>query len=177
MRKNSKKVLVIVLALILLLMAVAYAATTRQLTINGTGKISADVSKIEFTNAVKTNGGNNAADNVTFDTETVTFDVTLNEPSDYREYTISITNNSNSTGKIDSLVFSDASNVSTLEAINAADPVAIKYSVSGLTVGDTIAAGETKTAKVVVTWDSSANIPDAGASKVMKLQVNYGVNE
>lgn len=177
MKRNSKKVLVIVLALILLLMAVAYAATTRQLTINGTGRISADVSQIEFTNAVQTAGGNNAADNVTFNAETVTFDVTLNEPDDYREYTVYITNNSNSTGKIDSLVFSDASNVSTLDAINAAEPVAIKYSVSGLAVGDTITAGETKTATVKVTWDSSAAMPDAGANKLMKLQINYGVNE
>lgn len=106
-QKNRK--LIIILALLLLLaISIGYAALSTTLTINGTANIAATTWNIHFENIIITDGSVSGQavttapeveDDSTTTTE-LTYNVTLNQPGDFYEFTADIVNGGTINAKI-----------------------------------------------------------------------------
>lgn len=180
MKNKSKKLVVVLVILILLAMAVAYAAVSQTLTITGTARVTADVSQVVFTANELTSsseGVTNAEGSPSFTETTATFDVTLPEPGAEATYTVTIENKGNSEAVLNSTKYflgtDTTGEATTLDAINAAEPVGLEFEVSE--IPSTIAAGATETITVKAYWNEDVPNIAADASKTMTLELVYGV--
>lgn len=161
------KTKIIVAAFIVLgLASIAYAAFAQLLTINGTGTSSGDWD-VKITSITQT-GNTGATENAapTFTDTSASFDVNLAYPGATATYDVVVTNN----GTIPAVITS----VDGISTANAAAPVYITYTLTGVTNGTTLAAnGGTNTATVTVTWDPDSAPVSVGESKTATITLNY----
>ena len=168
MKKNKEKknVLIGVLLVAVVLMSVGYAALASQLDINGTAAISSkwDVKFTSITEGVAVGSASNKTAAAVTST-TATFDVILVAPGDSMTYDLVISNDGTIDATLDSIVGLPVSN----------EGDAIVYTVTGVTEGETLAAGATKTVTIKVEYDS--NITDQPTteqlSKTLSITLNY----
>lgn len=102
MRKNRRNNKTKYLLILLLLIAVGYAAIATTLKINGTSTIKSAKWDVYWENPQVLSGSvTNTAPTLSESDTKATFDVTLNEPGDYYEFTIDAVNNGSLDAKID----------------------------------------------------------------------------
>lgn len=177
--KDSKNLVIGLLCAVVCIMAVAYAAFSTTLNINGTATISSNWNvKITAINceATAVEGGQAAAVTKDFSATTATFGMTFNQPGDEGWCDVTITNAGSLPAKVDkiSVVASNAAGATTLKAD------AIQYQVSGIAEGTTLAAGATNTYKVEATYvdikdaqDNSVALDNNTKSKTLTVTVDY----
>ncbi len=129
---------------VLLLMVVGYAAFNSVLNISGTSSISSNWN-ILITNVTSKNiiGGASNAEDPKWDKLTATFKTNLTAPGDSIEYDITVSNKGNLNATLDKITLSDPNND------------AIIFTTSGLTEGDTLAAGQNQVLTVKVEYDKN----------------------
>lgn len=165
-RKN-KKFLIILVLLVLLGVAVGYAALSQTLTINGTAKIDTEWNVV-FTSitVADASGATQAESTPSKDSDTsVTFNVTLEKPGSYAEYTIVVENK----GKIDAKL----SAITDLATINSTEPTDIVYTITGPEVGSELAASGTATYTVRVEWASDSDEIPTVKTKTATITLDY----
>lgn len=177
--KDSKNLVIGLLCAVVCIMAVAYAAFSTTLTINGTATISSNwnvkITAIEC-EATAVKGGQAAAVTKSFSNTTAQFNMTFNQPGDTGVCTVTITNAGSLNAKVDkiSVVATDSVGATTEEADN------IRYSVSGIEQGTTLAASKTNTyvvnAQYVDIKDEAGNsvaLTDKTKSKTLTVTIDY----
>lgn len=172
--KKDKKVLVIIVLLILLGVAVGYAALSQTLTINGTARISSEWNVLFKSITLGDSSGATQAEaspSKTSDTE-VTFDVTLEKPGSYAEYTIVVENAGSIKAKLEK-ISTKTTLEEAVEAINAQEPADIVYTVTGDDVGSELGSKATTTYKVRVEWLSTSEEIPATKSKTATITLDY----
>ena len=165
-RHGKKNVLIGFLIAAILMMSVGYAALASQLNINGTSGITGNF-KVQFTDITEGtavgSATNKTAASVT-DT-TATFDVEFVSPGDSMSFDITVKNTGNLVAKLDS--------ITGLPSESENDP--IKYTISGIQVGDTLAVNQEVTVTVKAEYDSSVTSQptDEQLSKSLSVTLNY----
>ena len=161
---NSKKRNIIIgsLCAIVLLMAVGYAAFQTVLNIEGTSNITSSWD-IKITNVTSKNIKGTASNNgnPTFENLSATFKTNLQAPGDSIEYDITVTNNGSLNARLDKYVLTDANNE------------AIKFTQTGLTNGEVLTAGGTKTFTVKVEYLSSVSEQPTNTISNLTVTLNY----
>ncbi len=125
---NTRKKYVLstmLLVLILIILTIGYAYLSASLNINGTSKINDATWNIYWDN-VKVKSGSVTADTPTIDTSktTVTYNVTLNNPGDYYEFTVDAKND----GSIDAMIDTISSKLNGTEITTL--PTYLNYSIT-----------------------------------------------
>lgn len=166
MEKKKNFVIGALLAAIVL-MSVSYAVLAQTLTINGTANITAswDVGITGIAPGTLTGATNKSA---TFDSASATFAVDLEYPGATATYNITIENGGNLNAVLKS--------ISGVDTANSAEPSAIQYTVTGVTVNSTLAADATATAVVTATWVADPSGKDtipATTTKTATITFNY----
>ncbi len=185
--KDSKNLIIGMLCAVVCVMAVAYAAFQTTLTINGTATISSTwnvaITAIDC-NATAVEGGQAAAVTKSFTATTAQFDFTFNQPGDTGHCDVTISNTGSLDAKVKSIdtVVKDGSGASkTVTAddnsldVTAAD--LIKYNLSGIATGDTLAAGKTQTYKIDAAYDADATGSATEATKTKTVTVTIGYEQ
>lgn len=169
--KKNYKLLIIVLLLILLGLAIGYAALSQTLTINGTANIDTEWNvKFDSITVGSTSGATQAESTPSKDSDTsVTFNVTLDKPGAYAEYTVVVLNDGSIKAKLDS--------ITDLTEINATAPTDIKYTITGAEVGDELEPDKTHTYTVRVEWLASSEEIPATKTKTATIKLNYSQAE
>jgi uncharacterized repeat protein (TIGR01451 family) len=161
--------LIIAAVILVGLASVAYAAFAQLLTVNGTGTATGDwnvaISGITMTSQT---GATDHASTPSYTGTSATFDVDLAYPGATSTYTVTIKNNGSIPAKLSSLT--------DLASINATSPADITYTLSGVAVNDTLAAGATATATVNVTWGAASTSNITSQSKSATINFNYVQN-
>ena len=130
-RDNKTKYLLI----LLLLIAVGYAAIATTLKINGTSSIKSARWDVYWENPQVIDGSiTNAAPTLSENDTKATFNVTLNEPGDYYEFTIDAVNNGSLDAKIDTDGIVKQVKNSSGQVVN---PTILKYEVTNNDQGHT----------------------------------------
>lgn len=158
--------LIIAAVVLVGLASVAYAAFAQLLTINGTGTASGNWD-IEITSitAKDQTGVTDQASTPSFTGTTATFNVDLHYPGATSTYDVVIENKGSIPAKLSTLT--------DLAATNAAAPADIHYTLTGVAVDDTLAAGATVTATVQVEWLSGGSTNIDTQSKQAVINFNY----
>lgn len=169
--KNKKNIIIGALVGVIMLMAVGYAALAQVLTINGKANIDAEWD-VEITGITEgTMTGATTKGNLTFDSTSATFEVDLAYPGAKAVYNVAIENK----GTIDAKL----SSITGVDTANAADPVEIQYTVTGVAANDVLEAEDTTTAVVTVEWVSATEgndtIPET-TTKTATINLNYVQN-
>lgn len=165
--KKDKKFLIILVLLVLLGVAVGYAALSQTLTINGTAKIASDW-KVVFKSITlaDSSGATQAESTPSKDSDTsVTFNVTLEKPGSYAEYTIVVENQ----GTIDAKL----SAITDLATINATESKDIIYTITGPEVGSELAASASATYTVRVEWKADSEEIPTVKTKTATITLDY----
>lgn len=164
-RKGNKQWAIIGLLSALLVFSISYALLATQLNVRGTSQISAEfnvyISSIKEKEVYKatTNSANVGQDKLT-----ANFDVNLDVPGSYAEYTVTVKNDSNFNVELKEIVGIDEA--------NQKSPKEIQYSVGNIYPGEVLAQGGTKAFIVRVDFDSSAtSLPSTG--KTLEIELNY----
>ena len=166
MRMSSirrKNIIIAILLVMVVGMTIAYSALSQYLTINGTSNIASDFSVV-FTNI--TEGTKNGVKESTssYSGTTATFDVDLEKPGSNIEYILTVQN----TGKLDAYLQS----IKGIDEANNKAPTYITFSVKDLSINEKLRVGESKTFKVIVSYNMDATeIPEG--SKQLTLTLNY----
>lgn len=159
---KTRTVLIGALVVVVLAMSVGYAALNQNLFVDGTANISSTweigFSSISEGTAVGSATNKSAAK---ISGTTATFDVDLVKPGDSMTYTIVVSN----TGTIDA----------TLHKIILSDTGsdAIKFTVTGVSEGTTLAAGSTNTITVKAEYDSSVTTQPTTTNRQLYVTLNY----
>ncbi len=158
--------LIIAAVVLVGLASVAYAAFSQLLTINGTGTAAGnwDVEIISITAKSQT-GATDQASTPSFTSTTATFDVNLAYPGATSSYDVVIQNKGSIPAKLSTLT--------DLTATNALTPVDIQYTLTGVAVNDTLAAGASVTATVQVEWVAGGTTNIDTQSKAATINFNY----
>jgi len=128
MRKNRRDNKAKYLLILLLLIAVGYAAIATTLKINGTSTIKSAKWDVYWENPQVLSGSvTNTAPTLSESDTKATFNVTLNEPGDYYEFTIDAVNNGSLDAKIDTNGIVQQVKNSSGEVVN---PTILKYEVT-----------------------------------------------
>lgn len=165
-KHGQKKVLIGLLIAAVLMMSVGYAALASQLDIDGVSKISGDfkVKFINITEGVATGSAKNTTPATVTDT-TATFDIDFVLPGDSMTYEITVKNTGNLTAKLDEIIG--------LPSETDTDP--IKYTVTGVEVGDILNPNQEVTITVKAEYDSNVQSQpsDEQLSKDLSVTLNY----
>ncbi len=157
-RKKKKVLSILVLLLLVLGISIGYAVLSQTLTINGTSSIGGSTWNVHFEN-VQVSAGSVSGANVTTaptatGTETVslTYNVTLNQPGDFYEFTVDVKNGGSINAKLNA--------APTITGPTGAQDVYTNTSFTdtngnAVTASETLAAGAKKTYKVRVEFDSN----------------------
>lgn len=151
------------------LASVAYAAFAQLLTINGTGTATGqwNVKIISITQTSAVGATENAAP--AFTDTSATFDVNLAYPGASATYSVVVKNN----GTIPAVL----TTIDGVTQANAAAPLYLGYTLTGVNNGTTLAAGgATNTATVKVEWDPASAPASTGQSKTATITLNYNQN-
>ena len=163
-RVTSKQRNIIIggLCAIILLMTVGYAAFSTVLNIQGTSNITSSwnvkITKVESKNIVGTASNNG---DPSFEELSATFKTSLQAPGDSIEYDITVSNTGSLDAKLDEITLSDTNNP------------AIKFTASGMTKGDVIAAGNTKVLTVKVEYLSSVSEQPTNTTSTLTVDLDY----
>lgn len=181
--KDSKNLVIGLLCAVVCIMAVAYAAFSTTLNINGTATISSEWD-VQITNIVCTaaevEGGKDAVATSSFSGTTATFEMSFNQPGDTGHCDVTITNGGTIPAIVNSIsvVATDKAGASTTLTDNA-----IRYSVDGIAKDTTLAAGATNTYEIDAEFvgledgnGQSVAIPDAATKKTLTVSVEYVQN-
>ena len=161
---RRKNIILAILIVMLVGMTIGYSALREYLTINGTSNITSDF-KVVFTDIQDgtMNGATTVKKEITAPT-TATFQVQLDKPGSSAEYNITVQNK----GKLNAYLES----IEGIDEANEKAPTDIKFKISGITRYTKLAVDESKTFKVIVTFDENAtNIPEE--SKQLTLKLNF----
>ena len=183
-RNNKKKNYFTLLLLLVVTIGIGYAFLTQELTINGTGKVTASNWSIYFDNLVFNSGnvalstGDSAATINSTTLTDVTYTITLQKPGDFYEFTVDVVND----GTIDAMIGSVSSKLGGVE-IDQEHPLPsyLNYSV---TYSDDIAiapnhlleAGDTETYKVRLEFRkdiSATDLPSTAQTLTFNFSVEY----
>lgn len=158
--------LIIAAVVLVGLASVAYAAFSQLLVINGTGT-AVGTWDVEITSITATSqtGATDHVSTPSFTATTATFNVDLAYPGATSTYDVVIQNKGSIPAKLSTLT--------DLTSINAAAPADITYTLTGVAVNDTLAAGASTTATVNVTWSASSSTAISGQSKAATINFNY----
>ena len=168
---ENKKYLVAGLVAIVALMAVGYAALAQELNVFGTAQIDAswDIQIAgDYVNVHQTENGEvtevtDASENVVG----LSFEVDLLVPGSEARYDITITNN----GTIDA-------ELGTINEVYSTDVADVFYTLSGITEGEKLPAGETNTATLTVVWDSEAvEVPEGLSQETANITFTYNQDQ
>jgi len=143
-RRKKNNIIIGTLCAVVLLMAVGYAAFQSVLNIKGTSNISSNWN-ILITNVTSKNiiGGASNVEDPKWENLTATFKTSLTAPGDSIEYDITVSNKGNLNATLDKITLSDPNNE------------AIIFTTSGLTEGDTLAAGQSTVLTVKVEYNKN----------------------
>ena len=167
MSKSKKRNIIIgSLCAIVLLMAVGYAAFQTVLNIEGTSNITSSWD-IKITNVTSKNIKGTASNNgdPSFENLSATFKTNLQAPGDSIEYDITVTNNGNLNAKLDKYKLTDTNNE------------AIKFTQTGLTNGEVLTAGSTKTFTVKVEYLSIVSEQPSKVTSSLTITLDYSQAE
>lgn len=165
-RRNVKQNWLIIGVLsALFIFSAGYALLATRLSIRGTSQISANfnvyiasITEREVYRAT-TNSTSVGADKLT-----ANFDVGLELPGSYAEYTVVVKNDSNFNVEL--------KEIRGIEEANQKAPEEIQYSISGITEGEVLNQGGQKEFTVRVDFDSDAtSLPST--EKTLKIELNY----
>ena len=135
MRKNRRDNKAKYLLILLLLIAVGYAAIATTLKINGSAEIKSAKWDVYWENPQVLSGSVTETKPTLSESDTkATFDVTLNEPGDYYEFTIDAVNNGSLNAKIDTNGIVKQVKNSSGQVVN---PKILKYEVTNNDAGHT----------------------------------------
>ena len=97
----KRRTIITILVILLLTISMGYAALSTTLSINGSSRINNATWNVFWSN-VQVKSGSVTASTPTIDSSktTVTYDVTLNNPGDFYEFTV----DANNTGSIDAMI-------------------------------------------------------------------------
>ena len=161
--RKRKNIIIVALMIILVGMTIGYSVLSQYLTINGTSSITSDF-KVIFTDI--TEGTMNSATTVNkgFEGTSATFQVKLDKPGSNAEYIVTVENQ----GKLDAYLQS----IEGIDEANNKAPTYITFSVKDLSINEKLGVGESKTFKVIVSYNMAATeIPEG--SKQLTLTLNY----
>ena len=167
MSKSKKRNIIIgSLCAVVLLMAVGYAAFQTVLNIEGTSNITSSWD-IKITNVTSKNIKGTASNNgdPVWENLSATFKTNLQAPGDSIEYDITVTNNGNLNAKLDKYKLTDANNE------------AIKFTQTGLTNGEVLTAGSTKTFTVKVEYLSIVSEQPSKVTSSLTITLDYSQAE
>ena len=167
MSKSKKRNIIIgSLCAIVLLMAVGYAAFQTVLNIEGTSNITSSWD-IKITNVTSKNIKGTASNNgdPVWENLSATFKTNLQAPGDSIEYDITVTNNGNLNAKLDKYKLTDTNNE------------AIKFTQTGLTNGEVLTAGSTKTFTVKVEYLSTTSEQPSKVTSSLTITLDYSQAE
>ena len=183
-RKDRKKTFVYLLIILLVSIGIGYAFLNQDLTINGTGKVTANNWSIYFDNIVFNSGnvalstGDSAAAINSTTLTDVTYTITLQKPGDVYEFTVDVVND----GSLDAMVSTVSNKLGGVE-IDATHPLPnyLNYSVTyddGVAIAPNhlLEAGDTETYKVRLEYktDITANdLPTANQTLTINFSVEY----
>ncbi len=154
----------------IVLMSVGYAALAQVLTINGTANIDANWD-VEITGITEGTLKGATTKNITSNASSATFDVDLAYPGATATYEVDIENKGTINATLESITGVDAA--------NNALPTEVKYTVTGVSEGDSLDSKATAKAIVTVTWVKSASNDDTvptTTSKTATINLNYVQN-
>ena len=174
--KDSKNIVIGLLCTVICVMAVAYAAFSTTLTINGTATISSEwnvaISDISCTTTPVAGG---VASEVTKSSNgtTAQFNMKFNQPGDTAQCVVTISNAGTLAAKVGSIttVVTDAKGSTT-----TLDADAIRYSVSGIAQGTKLAAKGTNTYTIDAEFydaNNGAAPSEAQLSKTLTVTIGY----
>ena len=162
--RKRKNIIIGILLVMVVGMTIGYSALSSYLTINGTSSITSDF-KVIFTDIQE--GTMNSATTVNKEITaptTATFQVDLEKPGSSAEYNVTVQNQ----GKLNAYLES----IEGIDEANDKAPTDITFKISGITRYTKLQVNESKTFKVIVTFDSSAtSIPEE--SKQLTLKLNF----
>ena len=162
--RKRKNIIIGILLVMVVGMTIGYSALSSYLTINGTSSITSDF-KVVFTDIGEgtMSGATTVKKEITAPT-TATFQVQLDKPGSSAEYNVTVQNQ----GKLDAYLES----IEGIDEANEKAPTDIKFKISEITRYTKLQVNESKTFKVIVTFDSSAtNLPEE--SKQLTLKLNF----
>jgi len=172
--KKKRNIIIGTLAIVLLLMAVGYAAFSTVLNINGTANISskwdihfdstktADVTGVVVATPGAT-GGEMPNGTVEYADANLTANLTANlkQPGDKVVYTLTVLNEGTLNAKLDQLNLTPSNNP------------AIKFTTSGLKVGDKLTAGGSAIITVTIEFDSDVKNQPESTTGSTQITLNF----
>lgn len=168
---KRKNIVLIVLALLIVGIAVAYAAFSQKLTINGTANIdSAWNVKITDITLDSSSVGATEESTASYTDTSATFNVKLGKPGDKAVYKVTVAN----AGTVDAKLNS----VTDLTSINNADPTALTYTIDAV-ANDELAkrtnesTPTTKVYTVTVEWAAASTAVPETKTKTATIELNY----
>ena len=177
MKKNKKRLSIIAFLVMIAAITIGYSALSSTLNITGTSRITAAGWDVHFANVNVASGSVTGTQVVQAPTITqvdgkdikVEYEVNLNIPGEYYEFTVNVVNGGTINAKL--------SAAPTLTGVSPAQDVYVNYTFthgdgSAVTAGETINAGASKTYKVRVEFDSSINASQLPTSQ---QTLNLGV--
>lgn len=167
--RRNNTLIIIALVAIIASMGIGFAVLGEQFTLTSESTIS-KTWNVQITGISKKTSSTGVVESkLDFSSTSAEFNVSLSQPGDYAEYTLTVSNQ----GGIDAVL------TNLTESVEGVD--AIKYTVTpatGSTKGSTLAANGTHTFDVRVEYLSTAigdNAPASGATKKLTLTLDYDV--
>ncbi|MBR2828650.1 MAG: hypothetical protein IKE70_05415 [Bacilli bacterium] len=155
-KENGRKGFVFLLLLLLLLaVTIGYSILSDTLNINGTSKISGATWKVHFTNVSSGSTGSVTpvqAPKISNDELSITYQVNLDKPGDFYEFTATVKND----GSVDAKL----ANAPILTGLSAGQDVYLNHTFTHLDgsrvkTGEVLEAGESVVYKVKIEFDST----------------------
>ena len=180
MEKGKKLIGVLVLLIMVLTLTVGYSYLSATLNINGTSKIKSTSWDIHFNNIRTTTGSVTATAAPVIDGSglNITYEVELNTPGEFYEFTVDVVNGGTVNAKLSALP--------TLSGVSTAQDVYTNYTFThtdGTAItnlaSENIAAGQTKSYKVRVEFDdniSAAQLPTSVQNMTLTVGLVYEQN-
>lgn len=176
MKKTKRRLNVLILLLLLVSITIGYSALSTTLNITGTSKISNSKWDVHFANIAVTSGSVTAvnAPAIAASGLSITYEVNLDTPGDYYEFTVDVTNAGSVDAKLNALP--------TVSGVSSAQDVYTNYSfthadsATPIAVGETIAAGASTKFKVRVEFDAnvtSEQLPTTDQNLTLTVSMNY----
>ena len=181
--KKKKRMTIVALLVMVAAITIGYSALSSTLNITGTSKITAAGWDVHFANVSVATGSVTGAQVVKEPTITkvdgkdlkVEYEVNLNTPGEYYEFTVDVVNG----GTIDAKL----SELPTLAGVSTAQDVYVNYTFThtdgtAITKGETLAAGATKNFKVRVEFDKNITASKLYTSQqTLKLTVDMAYEQ
>ncbi len=175
--KKKKYLSVIILLLLLVGITVGYATLSSNLSISGTSTINSASWDVHFENLSVTAGSVDALEDneptISADSLNITYGIELTQPGDFYEFTVDVKN----AGSVDARL----SELPTLGGVTTEQDKYVNYTFthtdgSAIAVGETLAAGASKSFKVRVEFDenvSSTDLPKSRQDMTLTVDMNY----